>query len=188
MTDVQDANETSEPSMEEILASIRRIIADEKDPNAAQAVEETPEPKEDVLELTQIVQDDGTIADVRDLAPVAPEPVPEPLPDPFAFMTPEPAPPPPPPMEKMEADTLLSNIAASAAMSSLTSLANTVEIEKKASLHGVTLLGNSGRTLEDIVVELMRPLLKEWLDQHLPVIVECLVQKEVERIARRVPD
>jgi len=192
MTDVQDASASSEPSMEEILASIRRIIADEKDPNAAADAggDEIGEgSKEDVLELTQIVQDDGTIADARDFQPepVAPAPEPEPqaapIVDPFAF-DPVPA----APMQKEEADGLLSNLAATAATSSLTALANTVSIEKRASLHGITPLGNMGRSLEDLVVELMRPMLKDWLDQNLPPIVERIVQKEVERIARRVPD
>jgi cell pole-organizing protein PopZ len=42
-----------------------------------------------------------------------------------------------------------------------------------------------GRTLEDVVRELLRPLLKDWLDAHLPGIVENAVQAEVERISRR---
>jgi cell pole-organizing protein PopZ len=40
------------------------------------------------------------------------------------------------------------------------------------------------RTLEDVVRELLRPLLKEWLDQNLPRIVETKVEEEVQRIAR----
>ena len=42
-----------------------------------------------------------------------------------------------------------------------------------------------GRTLEDVVRELLRPMLKQWLDQNLPSIVETAVQSEVERISRR---
>ena len=41
-----------------------------------------------------------------------------------------------------------------------------------------------GRTLEDVVRELLRPLLKAWLDENLPRIVEAKVAEEVERIAR----
>lgn len=44
---------------------------------------------------------------------------------------------------------------------------------------------NSGRTLEDIVVDMLRPMLKEWLDDNLPSLVERLVAEEIERIARR---
>ena len=41
-----------------------------------------------------------------------------------------------------------------------------------------------GRTLEDVVRELLRPMMKAWLDEHLPGIVEAQVAAEVERIAR----
>mgnify|MGYP001285338901 FL=1 len=43
---------------------------------------------------------------------------------------------------------------------------------------------HSDRTLEDVVRELLRPLLKQWLDDNLPGIVETAVREEVERIAR----
>ncbi|MGE4352139.1 MAG: DUF2497 domain-containing protein [Bdellovibrionales bacterium] len=196
MTDVQDVNSAAEPSMEEILASIRRIIADEKEPESAvEAVAPPPEEEsEDVLELTQMVQEDGSVEAVEEEAPVeaaAPEPDPEPVeiaPEPDPEPVVEPAPPPPPPMAKEEADALLSDMAESAAASSLAALASTVNIEKKAAFAGFTPLGNGGKTLEDIVMELMKPMLKEWLDQNLPPVVEKIVQKEVERIARRVQE
>ena len=43
-------------------------------------------------------------------------------------------------------------------------------------------LGNADRTLEDIVRELLRPMLKDWLDDHLPPMVERLVQDEIARL------
>ena len=43
---------------------------------------------------------------------------------------------------------------------------------------------SQGRTLEDLVTELLKPMLKEWLDQNLTAIVEAKVADEVERIAR----
>ena len=50
-----------------------------------------------------------------------------------------------------------------------------------------TMLSHSGgaRTLEEIVEDLLRPLLKAWLDQNLPPLVEKLVREEIERVARR---
>ena len=45
-------------------------------------------------------------------------------------------------------------------------------------------LGDAGRTLEDMVRELMRPHLKEWLDAHLPRLVERLVRDEINRLVR----
>ena len=40
-----------------------------------------------------------------------------------------------------------------------------------------------GRTVEELVSELMRPMLKTWLDENLPPIVERLVGAEIERIS-----
>ena len=50
-----------------------------------------------------------------------------------------------------------------------------------------TMLSHSGgaRTLEQIVEDLLRPLLKAWLDEQLPPLVERLVREEIERVARR---
>lgn len=144
--------------MEEILASIRRIISDEKEPEP---------PPEEPLELTQELQDDGVVA------PVVPEPEPIPEPPPPVI---EPAPP------------LVSEEVAEEAASALSTLANTVEIEQLAAMPHNSYIGNGGRTLEDMVLELMRPLLRSWLEQHLPPIVDRLVQKEIERISRRTKD
>jgi uncharacterized protein len=47
-----------------------------------------------------------------------------------------------------------------------------------------TLLANNARTLEDVVTEMLQPMLKEWLDDNLPSIVERKVQEEIERVSR----
>ncbi len=47
-----------------------------------------------------------------------------------------------------------------------------------------TVLSNNARTLEDIVKEMLRPMLKGWLDENLPQMVERLVSVEIERVAR----
>ncbi len=182
MADVQDATAGAEPSMEEILASIRRIIADENDPAEPEApAAETPAEEEDVLELTQIVTDDGAVEEIKEPKP-APAPAPAPADDfdpvPVAAAEPEP---------KVEKDALVSDDVASSAASSLSDLAETVEVERKV-MGAASPLGNGGRTLEDMVTALMKPLLKAWLDENLPPIVERTVQKEVERIARRLPE
>ena len=41
------------------------------------------------------------------------------------------------------------------------------------------------RSIEDITRELLRTMLKQWLDEHLPALVERLVREEIERVARR---
>ena len=66
---------------------------------------------------------------------------------------------------------LLSTATASAVDSAFNSLAQTV-------------LGANARTLEDLVREMLRPMLKSWLDDNLPGLVERIVRDEIERVAR----
>ena len=47
-----------------------------------------------------------------------------------------------------------------------------------------TVLVQNGRTLEDLVTEMLRPMLKTWLDDNLPGMVERLVRAEIERVSR----
>lgn len=47
-----------------------------------------------------------------------------------------------------------------------------------------TVLSNNARTLEDLVKEMMRPMLKSWLDDNLPNLVERIVKTEIERVSR----
>jgi hypothetical protein len=47
-------------------------------------------------------------------------------------------------------------------------------------------MGEGQRTIEDMVREMLRPLLKEWLDSNLPHLVERVVQEEVSRLVRDV--
>ena len=66
---------------------------------------------------------------------------------------------------------LLSNSTSAAVDSAFNSLAHTVLVQ-------------NARTLEDLVREMLRPLLKGWLDDNLPEIVERLVKTEIERVSR----
>lgn len=179
MAEVQDPSQAApEPSMEEILASIRKIISDDApQPPAATNGAAT----DDVIELTQVVEEDGS---VNEIAMSEPAPQQMPVAEPVAASAPPPVMPTPAPLPP--ADPLVSEPAATAAGSALSALANTVEIDRWSSIQTTsTALGNGSRTLEDMVIELMRPLLKQWLDQNLPATVDRLVQKEIERIARR---
>ncbi len=47
-----------------------------------------------------------------------------------------------------------------------------------------TILAQNARTLEDLVVEMLQPMLREWLDDNLPTLVERLVQEEIKRVSR----
>jgi cell pole-organizing protein PopZ len=79
----------------------------------------------------------------------------------------------PPPFESAAAPSpqILSRSTVSAVESAFNSLANTV-------------LSNNARTLEDLVKEMLRPMLKSWLDDNLPGLVERIVKAEIERVSR----
>jgi cell pole-organizing protein PopZ len=207
-----------EPSMEEILASIRRIIADDDtgkgparapEPPAAQKpappVMAAPRPAPPpVVPRVQAPppapskhdEIDAVLAEVE-----APKPKPQPVkPAPasppaaevldlteamttpsfrtidgasdvfFAERASEPAETRPAPPTSVERD-LVSTATRAAVDNAFNSLANTV-------------LGNNARTLEDLVKEMLRPMLKSWLDDNLPGLVERLVRAEIERVSR----
>jgi len=166
---------SQEPTMEEILASIRRIISEDDapaEPAAEAAPPPPPEPEpieDDILELTDPIisePEPEPLATVGDIDIYSPEPDPEPV------YTPPPAAPQPVFNRDEIAETLVGATASSAAASAFGSLSSALLMPKDA------------RTLEDVVRELLRPLLKEWLDQNLPRIVETKVEEEVQRIAR----
>jgi hypothetical protein len=159
------SNAQPEPSMEEILASIRRIISED---------EEEPAPKPT-----------PRIEPIRAAAPepirpaaVAPRPAPQPAPPP----QPEPT------FATEDVEMIRKNVAeamddddgivasetASAASKAFMSLSQTVQVSD-----------GRGRTMEDIVIEMLRPMIKDWLDQNLATIVEEKVEEEVQRVARR---
>jgi cell pole-organizing protein PopZ len=233
-----------EPSMEEILASIRRIIADdEAKPAAAEKPASPPAAaKPEPLAAKPAVMKDippSAIAPAPKPAakPAPPPPTPEPaasnsqddidamlasldaatpeaeirpaqpeadvfeLTDEMALPDPEPpaaaasfhkidpqddlefaeaarsaparpaAEPPPFESAAQPAQQMLSRSTVSAVESAFNSLANTV-------------LSNNARTLEDLVKEMLRPMLKSWLDDNLPGLVERIVKAEIERVSR----
>jgi hypothetical protein len=169
----------NEPSMEEILASIRRIIAEDGEapkPEAANAAA-----GDEVLELTEVVDEEGKpVAE-----PAPPPPPPAPAPAPVAAAPPPPPPPPAPAPEPPRAppqdDRLLSAAAAAASVSALTQLTG---LKKERAPQAGGLAFDSGLTIEDMVREMLRPLLRDWLDNNLPPLVERLVRDEVARIVR----
>jgi cell pole-organizing protein PopZ len=87
---------------------------------------------------------------------------------------PPPAPPPAP-----SADSLLAPAVAAAATAAVGQLVRAVSSERGAGVY------RGGPSIEDVVREELRPLLKDWLDQHLPAIVERLVRAEIERVTGR---
>ena len=162
----------AEPSMEEILASIRRIISEE----------EQAAPGEPVLDLTQTeeaasaelsVEDDIVFEAVEHVAEAEMH-----APPPPRVRAPTPAPAAAPAHDHLVdevQDAILSPPTATAAAGALARLAGSLKIAE-----------TSNQTLEGVVRELLKPMLKEWLDRNLPAIVEARVEAELERIARLV--
>lgn len=204
---MSNADQASEPTMEEILSSIRKIISDDDkggaparapvrakpavakaEPKPAPAPE--PEPvsqsvADEIFDLTEVVEveasegpaaddwesDDTGLLDPDTLDDVGfSEPAPEPEPEPVAAI----ARPAPKTTRPPEPEPLLSSEAADAASSAFGQLANTL-----LSRH------SDARTLEELVQEMLRPMLQAWLNQNLPPLVERLVREEIDRVARR---
>lgn len=152
----------AEPSMEEILASIRRIISEEEQAPAAEPVldlTQSAEPEEEPIAEDDIVFEAAE-------APAASVQQETPAPTPVAAPTPAPQP-------AVGPDGIISQPTASVAAGALSRLAGTLRIADQP-----------GQTLEGVVRELMKPMLKEWLERNLPAIVEARVEAELERIAR----
>lgn len=170
---------STERSMEDILSSIKRIIAEEGDivqrptrrpRSAAVAAPDNDDGEETVLEL----------ADYADDAENEPESEPSPERE---------AEPRRPSAKAAESavdaaddrpsgngnDAILSDRAAQATRGSLEALSRLI----------VRPATTGSDTLEGMVRDMLRPMLSDWLDAHLPEIVERIVQREVERLTQR---
>ena len=127
-------------------------------------------------------------------SPVSPAPAPSPMAlEPTPALQPAPAPKvqiaPQPQTEPVmtphdelsaHAATLVAPEAAAAAAASMGNLMRTLSAERHTSVY------RGGPTLEDLVRDEMRPMLKEWLDANVPAMVERIVRSEIERMAGRV--
>jgi len=213
---------SQEPSMEEILASIRRIIADDDANKSAPRAAEpapapaAPPPRAAVPPRAAAPEPSGPTNGLAPpnypVAAAAEEQSPDilDLTDSMAVAAPAPAPPavgnaptpqfrriegqsdvsfdeaserapapkpaevprrPPPRAEEEEPAQLISTGTSAAINSAFNTLAQTVLVQ-------------NARTLEDLVREMLRPMLKTWLDDNLPALVERLVRAEIERVSR----
>jgi uncharacterized protein len=217
---------SQEPSMEEILASIRRIIADDDASKSAQHPEAAPEPPRAVApavrpappaqraappppvtppepsldeppaamqfepaEPEPMANADDQSSDILDLTESMATPPPGPAPQfrtidgdfDVGYEDDKPEPPPHPAPEPYrpfdssepgeERGQLLSSATSAVVDSAFNTLAHTVLVQ-------------NARTLEDLVREMLRPMLKAWLDDNLPGMVERLVRAEIERVSR----
>jgi uncharacterized protein len=153
---------SDETSMEDILASIRRILSEEEAPTPGGTPADKPG-QEDVL--------------VLDPSMMVPE---QKQVQPPQSSKPETNPQPPEPSgEASKPATLVAPDAAAAAASSVGSLVRTLASR-------ATQVHQGGPTIEDLVRDEIRPVLKQWLDANLPGLVERLVRAEIERVVGRV--
>ncbi|MCJ2127055.1 PopZ family protein [Methylobacterium sp. J-077] len=178
------AEKAHEPSMEEILASIRRIIADDQAAKPAE-IAAAPEP-DDVLDLAEVAE-----PVVRPRAVPPPEPTAAPLDfdaidfeDEAAFAEPEPEPEPPARPSPSQPQPVLQAPRPEPEVETLISPATDASVNGAFNLLAHTVLTQNARTLEDLVKEMLRPMLKSWLDDNLPAVVERLVRAEIERVSR----
>ena len=177
---------SQEPTMEEILASIRRIISEDDAPPAegADAAPESSAPAVAPAEAEPEPQPEPPAAEPQPVTAAEPQAATlveeeealeltekvETHGDLDVFSAPASEAPPEPAPQPMEA--LVSERASTAAASAFGLLSAAITMPK------------GERTLEDVVRELLRPLLQQWLDDNLPGIVQQTVEAEVERIAR----
>lgn len=243
---MSDKDQQQEPSMEEILASIRRIIAEEEPEGEAEGESEGAEDApvaapeaaavvEDVLDLTEVVEDESSPeterpdlamaeqdqqdektsqddidamfggGDVEEETPTDESPTDE---SPFdeilaeegsagedlggddsradgltdEWLGGEPAAEETPSLPSQGGDSLMSETTQAATAAALASLTGAMGPQAG----GGQPVTPGGRTLEDLVAELLKPMLKQWLDDNLPPLVERLVRQEIERLADRV--
>ena len=210
------SNESAaDPSMEEILASIRRIIADDhgtpitprppraslppaldigtrppRSPRgAAQPSASARAPETAPVSRDPVLRDPGLREPAAhiDVSPPRMRPVPrasenvafgrdelERAPEPFRVARSHPAPEPASPVAAPPAnaiETLLSPLAQASVTSAFEALT-------------VSMAAQNTSMVEDAVRDMLRPMLKQWLDDNLPTIVERLVRAEIERVAR----
>ena len=207
---MSEPEKEEETSMEEILASIRRIISEDDEEPAAETAEEpadAPEPdpepsaepaeEEGVLELTEDdLEEDASQDDIDNMFDTMDETeeddklVLEDEPEAEAE-EPEPETEPAVETEKVAAtpsmDMGIDDVDPAEADDALVSAeAGDIIMGQFDALSARLTTGyqGSGNTLEDLVRELLRPMLKEWLDVNLPEIAERMVAKEIARLAR----
>lgn len=148
-----------ESSMEDILSSIRRILSSDEEEKASEAVIETKsadmEQPMEALELTEVVDDDDDTMD---------EPISEVTRAPTSALEiverPDPS------------NTFMSQDTLSASTSALSSLKEVLEPKEE----------KSSDSIEDLAKSLLQPLLREWVDQNLPDLVERVVREEIQKL------
>jgi cell pole-organizing protein PopZ len=188
------------PSMEDILASIRRILSEDEQTTPADQAAAASQPTEGApsappahgVTAGRARNDDASDVLDLDASMMVPDEPPAPLfPSAVSPLSPPMSPPRSEPVvlaaegsaehgvPETDLDMLVAPHAAAAAASSVSSLVRTLAAGRSTQVY------RNGPTIEDLVREEIRPLLKQWLDTHLPTLVERLVRIEIERVVGR---
>jgi cell pole-organizing protein PopZ len=168
-----------EPSIEEILGSIRRIIAEDDDaPAAAKTggdvdIMEREDEEEEPLELTNKIEtEEPAPQEAGDMNVTFADPVAE---TPAAATTERETP--VMSQDQNTPESLLSETTSQATANVMAQLARQTAINDE---------GHDGITIENIVREMLKPMLRDWLDKNLPDLVQKMVARELDRISKRV--
>ncbi len=206
------AAKSQEPSMEEILASIRRIIAEDDSEKSARRLAESadvefnPDAASSSLGTAPAMGDSYSSPSPESPASNTGAPsgvaktvrsstvfdLTEPMASAAAPAAPaidsSPAPVPPAPIDHAAANEARSVTESGDphedGRGGLLSSAPTAAVDSAFNALAQTVLVHNARTLEDLVREMLRPMLKVWLDDNLPGMVERLVRAEIERVSR----
>jgi cell pole-organizing protein PopZ len=184
------AQRAHEPSMEEILASIRSIIADDKEPSAASAPAQKPAAGPQIVYTNDSIPPARAAAIAPALPPAPPAEAAPPAstepPVAVAALTPKvvwekPSPTvASPPVVAPEAQSSPAPVEEEPLASEETDLA----VADAFQALSATVAMQSSAMIEGLMREMLRPMLKSWLDDNLPSLVERLVRAEIQRVAR----
>ena len=182
--------------MEDILQSIRRIISEDGDapPQASGSAS-------DILELTDMLPEEEQAPAASDVltkidtmlavGKKPEEPAPAPAPEPIAAQAPEPPPPAPQAKPVAKEEPLMpspaeyeSSILSLETAEAITSTLGKLEAREPPMPSISSPAFNSGNTVEKMVADMLRPMMKQWLDTNLPTIVERIVEREVRKLIR----
>ena len=199
-----------EPSMDEILTNIRHILTEEEEAELAAAKADSELDSDPVSGLeTEAEPETGSPPSANPESESEPSPEPDTIPEPGSASQPEPASEPepipeleseptpkfmptaapmPPAMEAML--ELTPDMVASQVLSEPTAQASTDVLSELAAAildRRDMAVDTSSRdmTLEGIVREMLKPVLREWLDRNLPYLIERLVKREIDLMVNR---
>lgn len=190
-----------DPSMEDILASIRRILSEDEAANAPEgertrppAVDEAdvlpldesmlveePEPPRPALAPPPSAARVTTAPPHAEIMDTPPSHTTDPEVEPILMLPPEHQSSVAPEPAATDPSGLVAPETAAAAASSVGALLRTLHVDRPAPMQ----VTRAGVTLEDIVRDELRPVVKAWLDQNLPSLVERMVRAEIERVMSR---